>query len=345
MILGADPNNSTYYATASAFVGANSTAVQEVVSTAAAAINVKAIEDGIKSFAESSKVIMNALDSVSQIHPVVSVVVLAFKAVITLELKRRSNDQKVIAIKLKMKDMVSVLLELRSIKDPRQTAPDGTTIEGRMQGLMQRIADDITKCGNACDTYTKKHVLVKVLKSPIWEGKLAGYGDLFDTHRKEIQFAISLHTSLGVEEANVKLENLGDTVQSIDEGVNMLKLLRVLDSPREKEIWKLVKQKGGPKACLEDDNILKELATSRSSQLQNSQGVVDNVKLGEVKQSLKEDVDKSLTANFTVFEKKLELQRAQLVSAMDRIVQRESDRVLSAITSGPHDRVVDKVRQ
>ncbi|KAG8821313.1 hypothetical protein FRC18_011380 [Serendipita sp. 400] len=122
----------------------------------------------------------------------------------------------------------------------------------------------------------------------------------------------------------------------------MLKLLRVLDSPREKEIWKLVKQKGGPKACLEDDNILKELATSRSSQLQNSQGVVDNVKLGEVKQSLKEDVDKSLTANFTVFEKKLELQRAQLVSAMDRIVQRESDRVLSAITSGPHDRVVDK---
>ncbi|KAG8857178.1 hypothetical protein FRC20_000315 [Serendipita sp. 405] len=147
---------------------------------------------------------------------------------------------------------------------------------------------------------------------------------------------------VGVEEANVKLENLGDTVQSIDEGVNMLKLLRVLDSPREKELWKLVKQKGGPKACLEDDNILKELATSRSSQLQNSQGVVDNVKLGEVKQSLKEDVDKSLTANFTVFEKKLELQRAQLVSAMDRIVQRESDRVLSAITSGPHDRVVDK---
>jgi len=31
--------------------------------------------------------------------------------VITLELKRRENDQKIIAIKLKMKDMMSTLLE------------------------------------------------------------------------------------------------------------------------------------------------------------------------------------------------------------------------------------------
>ncbi|KAG8806128.1 hypothetical protein FRC19_007457 [Serendipita sp. 401] len=345
MILGSDPNNSTYYATASAFVKdeKNATTVQEVVSTAAAVINVKSIEDGIKSFAESSKVIMNALDSVSQIHPVISVVVLAFKAVITLELKRRSNDQKVIAIKLKMKDMVSVLLDLRSIKDPQQTAPDGTTIEGRMQDLMKRIAEDINKCGNACDTYTKKHVIVKVLKSPIWEGRLAEYGDLFDTHRKEIQFAISLHTTLGVEEANVKLENLGETLKSIEEGMNMLKLFRMLDSPGEKELLKIVERNGGAEAYLEDEKKLNDLASSKSCQLQNKQGVIDNVKLGEVKQSLKEDVDKSLNFNLTIFQKKLELQITQFTLAMDHTVRRETDRVISVITSGPHDRVVDKV--
>lgn len=39
------------------------------------------------------------------------VAVIAFKAVITLELKRRDNDQKVVAIKLSMKDMMAVLLE------------------------------------------------------------------------------------------------------------------------------------------------------------------------------------------------------------------------------------------
>lgn len=36
---------------------------------------------------------------------------LAFKAVVTLELKRRDNDKKVVALKMEMADMMSVLLE------------------------------------------------------------------------------------------------------------------------------------------------------------------------------------------------------------------------------------------
>ena len=39
------------------------------------------------------------------------VAVLAFKGVINLELKRRDNDQKVIALKLQMQEMMAVLLE------------------------------------------------------------------------------------------------------------------------------------------------------------------------------------------------------------------------------------------
>ncbi|KAG8818704.1 hypothetical protein FRC17_010740 [Serendipita sp. 399] len=122
----------------------------------------------------------------------------------------------------------------------------------------------------------------------------------------------------------------------------MMKLLRMLDSPREKELWKLVKTKGGVKACMEDENILKELAAAKASQMTTASGTVDSVKLGEVKQSLKEELDKSLSSNFAQFEKKLTLQTRQLEMAMDRVAKRESDRVISAITSGPHDRVVDK---
>jgi hypothetical protein len=114
-------------------------------------------------------------------HANYTVTVLAFKAVITLELKRRENDQKIVAIKLKMKDMMSALLEwgsfavtlssfltqfglilacrLRNIEDPAQTAPDGLNIQGRMEGLMQQIAADIIACGNACDAYAKKNVI------------------------------------------------------------------------------------------------------------------------------------------------------------------------------------------
>jgi len=39
------------------------------------------------------------------------VVVLAFKAVVTLELKRRDNDKKVIALKMEMADMISIFFE------------------------------------------------------------------------------------------------------------------------------------------------------------------------------------------------------------------------------------------
>ncbi|KAG9021177.1 hypothetical protein FS842_006781 [Serendipita sp. 407] len=123
----------------------------------------------------------------------------------------------------------------------------------------------------------------------------------------------------------------------------MLKLFRMLDSPGEKELLKIVERNGGAEAYLEDEKKLNDLASSKSCQLQNKQGVIDNVKLGEVKQSLKEDVDKSLNFNLTIFQKKLELQITQFTLAMDHTVRRETDRVISVITSGPHDRVVDKV--
>jgi hypothetical protein len=40
-----------------------------------------------------------------------SVAVLAFKAIVMLELKRRENDQKVIALKMQIQDTMEVLLQ------------------------------------------------------------------------------------------------------------------------------------------------------------------------------------------------------------------------------------------
>jgi len=74
-----------------------------------------AIEKGVNAFMEAVPVLMTALDEVAKIHPFISgmcesilnmrilncgllVAVLAFKAVYTLEVKRRSNDMRVIAL-------------------------------------------------------------------------------------------------------------------------------------------------------------------------------------------------------------------------------------------------------
>jgi len=75
------------------------------------AIDIGAMESNITGWAESSKVLMSALDGIASIHPVVGVAVLAFKAVVTLEMNREDNDKKVVALYLQMQEMMSVLLQ------------------------------------------------------------------------------------------------------------------------------------------------------------------------------------------------------------------------------------------
>jgi len=118
-----------------------------------------------------------------------SVAVLAFKAVYTLETKRRENDKRVLALYVEYVasnvDRVSPANKsqnerhdggsravrstlsphaclsdwptsrLKDVSDPKQIAPDGQTIEGRLQNLCESVAEDIKKCANACDTYLK----------------------------------------------------------------------------------------------------------------------------------------------------------------------------------------------
>jgi len=45
-------------------------------------------------------------------------------------------------------------VSLQDVHD--EPRPDGTTLAGRTQLLMNKIADDIVDCGNVCDTYAKK---------------------------------------------------------------------------------------------------------------------------------------------------------------------------------------------
>lgn len=191
---------------------------------------------------------------------------------------------------------------------------------------------------------------VKVLNSPMWEGRLAGFVTVFEKHRSSIAFSLSLHTSLGVEAANRALLSVHQNVQSVDQKLSMLLLFRTLDSPHEKEVMKIVTTKGGAKACVDDDTILKELMSlprGRSSinptvRRRATSSAADRVELAQVKMEIQEDVDKSLERNRVIFDGKLELQKRQLVKELEDVVRREGDRVISAL-SGPHDRIIDPV--
>ena len=91
-------------------------------------------------------------------------------------MKRRENDNRIKALHVEMKNMITVLIQyvralfvpvtaslsalrLKNVKDVAEVAPDGTTVEGRMQDLAKVTAGDIKDCANACDTYSKKKLI------------------------------------------------------------------------------------------------------------------------------------------------------------------------------------------
>jgi hypothetical protein len=49
---------------------------------------------------------------------------------------------------------------LKDVSDPKKVAPNGQTVEGRMQKLCVDVAEDIKRCANTCDTYLKFAIAV-----------------------------------------------------------------------------------------------------------------------------------------------------------------------------------------
>lgn len=172
-------------------------------------------------------------------------------------------------------------IRLRSVKGSDIQASDGLTLRDRLEGLMIKIADDIKACGNACDTYTKKNILglclsrtcrrfmadipivVKVLKGPVYELRLAEFATIFAENQKEIESALLIHTSLTLEAAMHTLSEVNQKVCSTDDKFSLLLLFRRLDSPQEAELIRYINSKGGPDRCMRDDGLLLELAAYR----------------------------------------------------------------------------------
>jgi hypothetical protein len=92
------------------------------------------------------------------------------------------------------------------------------------------------------------------------------------------------------------------------------------------------------------DNSLPTVPLAASSRLQKGTGSAAVESAWEkLKPQLKEVIDDNLRKNMVIFERKFDVQKRQLVLEMEVVVHREGDRVIDAISSGPHDRVIDTV--
>ncbi|KAG6832110.1 hypothetical protein H0H87_002749 [Tephrocybe sp. NHM501043] len=280
-----------------------------------------------------------------------------------LDLKRKENNAKVLAVKVQIQSMLSVLYQLRDIKDTHDIGPDGTILPRRFQTLMDKIAQDIIKCGSDCDSYVKKsiirahhfysmigppltnHVCVgKYLKSYIYEARLAEHASRFLNYEMQITHALVAHTSLGVDQINGKLDEQGTRLREMESKI--LDFLRRLDTPKEKEIRDIIKRGGGPMASITNDRVLRSLLAKSGEDVSigaslDAQTGVDakNDVLEDLRQNLidelAENTEEALKKNLSLFEGKIQIQNNEL-----QILKVQGQRILDHL-SGGHDQIQD----
>jgi hypothetical protein len=127
-----------------------------------------------------------------------------------------------------------------------------------------------------------------------------------------------------------------------------------LISPEQKQLSATVAAKGGVKALRNNDKMLLELerkaseAPSASSAeghraLRSKPGDT-NQDTDDLRTDLFEDPDVAVEKNQTVYFRKFEAQKRQIIDELTLVVKRESDRVIQEIKGGPHERILDRVR-
>lgn len=243
------------------------------------------------------------------------------------------------------------------------------TLAHRLTPFMHVIAKDIRECGSACDTILKKGFLgelytfpfssfrltcvfclltAKTIKSTIYENRLAEFSRIFIEHRKYLFLQLSLHSSLGVDNANQKLDTQGDRLRAIEKKINIMLLFRKLDTPREKDVIKFIEDSGGAKACIANDELLEELVSRSGESLSRFPAGRDHsgrrsTELPDMKKKLmkelQEDIDEAFNRNMVLFERKLDIQSKQLAETM----QEESEHIITTLLAGAHDRISDPV--
>ncbi|RPD53442.1 hypothetical protein L226DRAFT_516920 [Lentinus tigrinus ALCF2SS1-7] len=208
--------------------------------------------DGVNSLSESLPALVKVLDEISKIHPYIGIVVGAFKVVIELEVKRRDNDKKVNLLFLEMKNMMSALLQLQNVR-PNHVGRDGITVGARLEDLVKDAAVDIKECANACDTYMRKRLLVKVIKGAIWDETLKGYVQTFADRKTAFVFALSIHTGMSIDQANDKLDELMNRMDIL------LEFFQKTSSYEQRTLRNIIQKAGGVEQVLQQTATMQEL--------------------------------------------------------------------------------------
>lgn len=194
--------------------------------------------------------------------------------------------------------------------------------------------------------YSINFSLVKVIASNSWDTKLSEFSGTFEKRRKEFQFALSIHTARTVDATNQTINQVADDSKEILAKIDDMKsfFAQILKS-EQANMLKRIEEMGGSQKVMQNKKLIKELSpdldSKGSAAAGNKPGNSSTSEIDEVQEDLKTDPETLIAKNLEVFHRKFEVQARQIIDEVDRIVQRQGDRIINAITAGPHDRIKD----
>ncbi|KAF5350350.1 hypothetical protein D9757_013724 [Collybiopsis confluens] len=292
------------------------------------------VQSEIDKMTRRSEILLSALGDLQQIHPFVSIAVLALKTAIKLEVTRRDNDKRVLTIRIAMNDLFSVILLIKDIpRDSDKTELNELSIKSRFEARLKVIADDIRKCSGVCDTFQNKRTIVKLFTSLEWEKKFEDFLALFKQHQENIHADLMIVIGTGMKDTQIVLDKVAETT-------SMTVLLQLLRSPEERELQRFINSKGGPTEFLKNDSLMQELV-KKSGESATMSSKEQTELFQEIKREVKKTVTDAIEENFELFSGKFEAQQEQLKDHLDIAMQRQSDRIIHEFGEGPHKRITD----
>jgi hypothetical protein len=126
----------------------------------------------------------------------------------------------------------------------------------------------------------------------------------------------------------------------------MMEIFRKFITPEQRQLALLVEQKGG-RAVIDNEQVLKELSDQASKCAPSSMErhrLAKKFDLAEIQNEIDDDPVEAIKRNAEFFNRKFDIQTRLIQEDIERAVNRAGDRIISAVTADPHDRILDPVR-
>ncbi|KAJ3184493.1 hypothetical protein HDU87_003891 [Geranomyces variabilis] len=245
--------------------------------------------------------VCNGLSALAQIHPVVGIVASALTALFQLELMRRQNNNKAVALCNQIADTVAILQQLQKVND-----------EGGLKSILISIADHIRSCEEFITLYTTKGTILRILKARDYVGKMKALAETFDQDKSLLGEALSRCAVIGIQAANNKLDEQSSKLSDI---------LAILTERSSEDIAasRFAQRHGVELSQIpESDNLLRRLALEMKDQTTN---------VVQLRDQLSSSLDELLAKNRDAFLTAFDEQSKQMSEGFDMI--------LTAVEKGP----------